>query len=309
MTYTHQPVLLHEVIEGLAIQPNGIYIDATFGRGGHSHTILQRLGPEGKLLALDKDLTAVERGKIRPFEDPRFCIVHGSFTQLRQTVQDRDWCGKVNGILLDLGVSSPQLDDPERGFSFIKDGPLDMRMNQQTGMDATTWINHATIAEIAYVLRAYGEERFAKRIAHAIVNARENQPVTRTKQLSDIIATAIPTREIKKHPATRSFQAIRIFINHELEELQECLQQSLEVLAIGGRLCVISFHSLDDRIVKQFIQRESRTAAYPRGLPIREKHMQYRLRKLGSLIRASEKEISDNPRARSARLRIAEKLS
>lgn len=305
----HRPVLLKEVIAGLAIKPNGIYIDATFGRGGHSQSILQRLGPTGKLVAFDKDPKAIASGKIGPFEDPRFCIVHGSFTQLKKTMQDRDWCGKVNGILLDLGVSSPQLDDPERGFSFSKDGPLDMRMNTTTGMDAATWINQAARDDIARVLWEYGEERYAKRIANAIGKARENQPITRTKQLSDIIARAIPTREIKKHPATRSFQAIRIFINNELDELRDGLEQSLDVLAVGGRLCVISFHSLEDRIVKRFMQRESRNAAYPPDLPIQEKHMHYRLHKIGSLIRSSKEEMSNNPRARSARLRIAEKVA
>src|SRR3990167_6655368 len=276
----HKPVLLHEVVDGLAIKPNGIYVDGTFGRGGHSRVILQRLGPEGRLIALDKDPAAITAGKIGLFCDPRFCIIHDSFANLQNVMQSRDLMGKINGILLDLGVSSPQLEDSERGFSFIKDGPLDMRMNVTQEMDAATWINRATENEIFHVLREYGEERYAKRIAKAIVLARDPQPITRTKQLADIIAKASPTREIKKHPATRSFQAIRIFINHELEELQHVLQQCLTVLAVGGRLCVISFHSLEDRIVKRFIQRESTGDEYPSDLPILYKNIRHHLRKI-----------------------------
>lgn len=305
----HQPVLLNEVVDGLAIKPEGIYVDGTFGRGGHSRVILQRLGPDGRLMALDKDPSALAVGKSGPFRDPRFCIVHKSFAELQEVVQDRGWHGKINGVMLDLGVSSPQLDDPERGFSFIKDGPLDMRMNPQQSMDAATWINQAAEHDISRVLRDYGEERYARRIARAIVAAREIEPITRTKPLADIIAKASPTRELKKHPATRSFQAIRIFINRELEELREVLQQCLDVLAVGGRLCVISFHSLEDRIVKRFIQRAVQGDDYPRDLPIFDKQLRRRLRKIGGLIRPSEKEIISNSRARSARLRIAEKLA
>lgn len=305
----HQPVLLNEVVEGLAIKPNGIYVDGTFGRGGHSRVILQRLGPDGRLIALDKDPSAIAIGKVGPFRDPRFCIVHKSFAELEAVMQDRGCRGKVDGILLDLGVSSPQLDDPERGFSFLKDGPLDMRMNSEQGMDAATWINQAAENEISRVLFEYGEERYSRRIARTIVAERAIQPITRTKQLADIIAKSSPTRELKKHPATRSFQAIRIFINRELEDLREGLQQCLDSLAVGGRLCVISFHSLEDRIVKRFIQREVRGDDYPHDLPIPDKQIRRRLRKVGSLIRPSETEIIYNSRARSARLRIAEKLA
>jgi len=304
----HQPVLLNEAVEGLAVKPNGIYVDGTFGRGGHSRVILQRLGPDGRLMALDKDPSAIAIGETGPFRDPRFCIVHKSFAELENVMQDRGWRGKVSGVLLDLGVSSPQLDDAKRGFSFSKDGPLDMRMNPTQSMDAATWINQAAENEISRVLYEYGEERFSRRIAKAIVIEREAQPIMRTKQLADIISKAIPTRELKKHPATRSFQGIRIFINRELEELREVLQQCLDVLAVGGRLCVISFHSLEDRIVKRFIQREVQGNDYPRDLPIKDDQIKRRLRKIGSLIRPSEVEISSNPRARSARLRIAEKL-
>jgi 16S rRNA (cytosine1402-N4)-methyltransferase len=306
--HDHQPVLLNEVLEALAIKPNGIYVDGTFGRGGHSLAILQRLGPEGRLLALDKDPESVAAGKTGPFRDPRFCIVHGSFTVLEKAVQDRGWHGKVNGVLLDLGVSSPQVDDAKRGFSFVKDGPLDMRMNPGQGMDAATWINQASETEIRQVIFEFGEERFAKRIARFIVNAREQTPITRTAQLSEIVRQAVPKWEPKKHPATRTFQAIRIFINRELDELQNCLPQCVDVMATGGRLCVISFHSLEDRIVKQFIQRESHGEQLPRDLPVKAAELSHRLKKVGALIKPSKTEITTNPRARSACLRIAEKL-
>ncbi len=304
----HRPVLLEAALNGLAIKPDGIYVDGTFGRGGHSFGLLQQLGPNGRLLALDKDPEAVAVGETGPFRDPRFCILHRSFAELEKIVQDRGWHGKVNGVLLDLGVSSPQLDEAKRGFSFRKDGPLDMRMNVQQGMDAATWINHVSEAELSQVLREYGEERFSKRIAREIVKSRETQPITRTLQLADIVARACPKREIKKHPATRTFQAIRIFINRELEELRDGLPQCVNVLEKGGRLCVISFHSLEDRIVKQFIQRESRGEDIPREIPIKEIQRKHRLKKIGSLIKPSDAESEENPRARSARLRIAEKV-
>lgn len=304
----HRPVLLNEVLEALVMLPNGIYVDGTFGRGGHSLAILKRLGPAGQLLALDKDPSSIAAGKIGPFRDPRFCIVHGSFTVLEKAVQDRGWNGKVNGVLLDLGVSSPQLDEAERGFSFTKDGPLDMRMNSTQGLDAATWINQANESEIRHVIFTLGEERFAKRIAKFIVNARRQAPITRTMQLSEIVSHAVPKREFKKHPATRTFQAIRLWINHELEELQQCLPQAVNVLATGGRLCVISFHSLEDRLVKQFIQRESCGDELPRDLPVLATQLSHRLKKIGSLIKPTEAEIKINSRARSARLRVAEKL-
>ncbi|ACJ19144.1 16S rRNA (cytosine(1402)-N(4))-methyltransferase RsmH [Coxiella burnetii] len=304
----HKPVLFDEVMEGLAIRPDGIYVDGTFGRGGHSFGILQRLGPNGRLMAMDKDPDAVAVENKALFEDARLSIVHETFANLQKAVRDRGWEGKVNGILLDIGVSSPQLEDAKRGFSFSKDGPLDMRMNPKQSMDAASWINQAAMEDIRRVLWNYGEERFAKRIAQAIVNAREEKPITRTQELSDIVIKAYPQREIKKHPATRTFQAIRIFINRELDELRECLPQCLETLAVGGRLCVISFHSLEDRLVKRFIQKESRDHL-PREIPILAKDIKHRLKPLGSLIRPTEAEIKKNPRARSARLRIVEKLS
>lgn len=305
----HQPVLFNEIMEGLAIRQDGMYIDATFGRGGHSFGLLQRLGSEGRLLAIDKDPEAIAVGVESPFsKDCRFSLVHETFANLKKVIRDRKWYGKVNGIILDLGVSSPQLDKPERGFSFTTDGPLDMRMNSKQDIDATTWINQASKEDIRCVLWNYGEERYAKNIAEAIIKVRAVKPITRTLQLRKIIIQASPRHDIKKHPATRTFQAIRIFINHELDELRECLPQCLEILAIKGRLCVISFHSLEDRIVKCFIQQESRDFL-PRELPILESEIKYRLKKIGTLIKPTEMEIRDNLRARSARLRIVEKLA
>jgi len=308
LTDTHQPVLLTEALQGLAIKPDGIYVDGTFGRGGHSKGILARLGPHGRLIALDKDPVAIETGKQAPFMDPRFCILHDSFTGLYHAMQDRGYLNNVNGILLDLGVSSPQLNEPARGFSFIHDGPLDMRMNPQQGTSAATWINQASEEDIARVLYEYGEERFSRRIARAIVNARQQSRIESTLQLSDIIKKAHPAWERRIHPATRSFQGIRIFINRELEDLQNVLDQTADVLASAGRLCVISFHSLEDRIVKQFIQQQASKDDYPPGLPIQHTEDRRRIRKVGGLIRPTEAEIALNPRARSARLRIAEKI-
>ena len=304
----HKPVLFDEVIKGLSIQPDGIYIDGTFGGGGHSFGLLQRLGTSGRLMAVDRDPEAVAIGNKSPFCDSRFSIVHDTFGNLGKAVKNRGWHGKVNGILLDLGVSSSQLDNANRGFSFKKDGPLDMRMNPKQALDAATWINQAQESEIRRVLWNYGEERNAKRIAAAITKEREEKLIFGTLQLSEIIEKAILRREIKKHFATRTFQAVRIFINHELEELKNFLPQGLEALAKGGRLCVISFHSLEDRIIKQFIQKES-CDSLPREIPVLWSEIKHRLKKVGALIRPSEAKVRENPRARSARLRIAEKLT
>lgn len=305
----HVPVLSAEVLSGLAIIPDGIYIDATFGRGGHSVQILERLGPEGRLMAIDQDPSAVAAAQFRPFlDEPRFMIMSASFAELSALAKEQGWMGKVNGILMDLGVSSPQLDDAARGFSFRLEGPLDMRMNPQSKMSAADWLNSAEPSEIARVLREYGEERFSKRIAGAIVKARLLKPLATTSELASIIVSAVPVREPNKHPATRSFQAIRIYINQELEVLQRALEQCLEVLSIKGRLAVISFHSLEDRLVKQFMQRHSQ-GDIPFRIPLREQQIIRRLRIVERLIRPSEEEVSANPRARSARLRIAEKLA
>ncbi len=305
----HESVLLEESLQGLAIKESGIYVDGTFGRGGHSAAILSRLGPAGHLLALDKDPAAIAAAQQAPFKDPRFSIVHASFSGLTEAVAARGWLGQVDGLLLDLGVSSPQLDTPERGFSFNQDGPLDMRMDTTKGMSAAAWLNQAPLADIQRVLHEYGEERFARRIAQAIVTARQEAPITTTLALSDIIKKAHPAWERRIHPATRSFQGIRIFINQELAELSAVLAQSVAVLAPRGRLCVISFHSLEDRLVKQFIQRESGHAEDAIRLPIPMHEVPRSLQKVGGLIRPSEAEIQRNPRARSARLRVVEKLA
>lgn len=304
----HRPVLFDEVLEALNIRPDGIYLDGTFGRGGHSAGILQRLNENGHLLAVDKDPQAIEVAQQRFGDDSRFSIVRGSFTMLGQEVEKRGWNGKVDGILLDLGVSSPQLDDAQRGFSFRHEGPLDMRMDPDSGISAAEWLNSAKEDEIARVLKEYGEERFAKRIARAIVQQREQQPITTTARLAKIVAEANPKWEKDKNPATRSFQAIRIYINSELEELEQVLNQSVEMLAPGGRLAVISFHSLEDRRVKRFIRDEARGGDFPPDLPVTDSQLNRRLRAVGKDIRADRQELSVNPRARSAVLRVAERL-
>jgi len=305
----HRPVLIKEVLEALVILPEGCYVDGTFGRGGHSGLILEALGKKGRLLAIDKDPEAIVHGRMRFVDERRLTLIQGSFAMLQEMVQQLGWDGKVNGILLDLGVSSPQLDQAERGFSFIKDGPLDMRMNNVTGMSAAEWLETAEATEIAGVLKEFGEERFSKRIAAAIVAARADEPIMTTARLAEIISNAIPVREKGKHPATRSFQAIRIYINRELDDLAECLDQSLQMLAPGGRLAVISFHSLEDRIVKRFIRDRVRGDYFPLGVPVTQSQMQPKLRMVGKAIRSSRAEVADNPRARSAILRVAERLA
>lgn len=303
----HRPVLLEESLAALSIRPDGRYVDATFGRGGHSGAILERLGPDGALLAIDKDPAAVEHGRRLFAEDPRFRIRRGSFAQLGAMVAEAGWEG-VHGVLMDLGVSSPQLDDPERGFSFLRDGPLDMRMDPAVGESAAAWINKAPEREIVRVLREYGEERFAPRIAAAILAERQREPILGTGRLAEIISKAHPAWEKGKHPATRGFQAIRIWINGELEDLRLGLGQALEVLVSGGRLAVISFHSLEDRIVKRFIRDEARGDDLPRGVPVRADQLNRRLRALGGAVTPGAEEVVANPRARSAVLRAAERL-
>lgn len=305
----HKPVLLEEVIANLSIKADGVYVDATFGRGGHAQAILNQLGPDGRLLAIDKDPTAIAVAQQRYAGDARFAIEHGSFAGLQQFLESVNYFGKVDGILFDLGVSSPQLDDAERGFSFMRDGKLDMRMNTAEGMDAATWIAEVAEEELARVIWEYGEERYSRRIARRIVEKRMEAPITTTKQLAEIVSAAIPRWQKGKHPATRSFLAIRIAINHELDDLQLGLAQSLEALKIGGRLLAISFHSLEDRLVKRFVQHQERGDDFPRGLPVTQAMCRPRLKRLGKAIKPSEQEITVNPRARSAVLRIAEKLS
>ena len=297
--YKHTTVLLDEAVNGLNIRPDGIYIDGTFGRGGHSRLILSQLGEEGRLLAIDRDPQAIAVAKT--IDDPRFSIIHGPFSALGEY-----------GILLDLGVSSPQLDDAERGFSFMRDGPLDMRMDPTRGQSAAEWLQTAEEADIAWVLKTYGEERFAKRIARAIVERNREQPMTRTKELAEVVAAATPVKDKFKHPATRTFQAVRIWVNSELEEIEQALKSSLNVLAPGGRLSIISFHSLEDRIVKRFMRENSRGPQVPAGLPMTEEQLKKlggrQLRALGKLM-PGEEEVAENPRARSSVLRIAERTN
>ena len=302
----HESVLLEEALTALNIQPNGNYVDATYGRGGHASEILSLLGTQGRLLAIDRDPDAVAAAQ-RNHKDPRFQVEHGPFSRLAEIVDDHKLTGRVDGVLFDLGVSSPQLDIPNRGFSFNLSGPLDMRMDTTTGITAAEWLNNVDEQSLVAVIKQYGEERYAKRIARAIVKKRLEQPVLTTKQLADIVGQAVPTREPGKHPATRTFQAIRIYINHELEELDEALQQTLEVLSLGGRLVVISFHSLEDRITKKFMQKETKGDHYPVGLPIKDSDLKPRLKIIGKQIRPDESEIQRNPRSRSAVMRVAER--
>lgn len=306
--YIHQPVLLNEVIAALAIKPDGSYVDGTYGRGGHSAAVLERLTTHGRLLALDKDPDAVKAARARFESDLRFTIVHGSFGGLGELTKRMGLTGRINGVLLDLGLSSPQVDDPRRGFSFNHDGPLDMRMNPERGPTAAQWLRQTPEAEIAEVIRTYGEERFARRIARAIVIQTQRAVIETTAQLADLVAAAVPRRERHKHPATRTFQAIRIFLNRELDELRAALAHGLVILAAFGRLAVISFHSLEDRIVKRFIRRHSGGESSPRGLPPAPGQATRLLRKLGKPIRPGAAERHRNPRARSAVLRVAERL-
>jgi 16S rRNA (cytosine1402-N4)-methyltransferase len=306
--YYHNPVLLQESINALNIKPSGLYIDGTFGRGGHSQAILDCLNHDGRLIAFDKDPDAVVTANEQFGDEPRFSIFHCSFAQLQATLNAENLCGAVEGIILDLGVSSPQLDDPARGFSFQQCGPLDMRMNPHQGNSAKQWINSAKEVDIASVLYEYGEERYSRRIARAIVRARTTASITDTRQLAEIIKQAHPRWEKKKHPATRSFQGIRIFINNELEDLDDCLQQSYNCLKKNGRLAVISFHSLEDRKVKQFFRLMANGKYLPPDLPVTEMAINRKLKLIGSKIKADKQELTTNPRARSAVLRVAEKL-
>lgn len=306
---THISVLLAEAVDGLNIDPDGCYIDCTFGRGGHSSLILSQLSKQGRLLAIDRDPSAIAAAE-KFKDDERFHIEHQGFAHLADIAEQHELMNKVDGILLDLGVSSPQLDEAERGFSFMKDGPLDMRMDTTRGQTAAQWLAVADVEDITWVLRTFGEEKHAWRIANAIVDAREETPFIRTSQLAKLIKTTAPQREIKKHPATRSFQAIRMYINSELEQIEKALAASLDVLNEGGRLVVISFHSLEDRLVKQFMRKHSQGKQVPRGLPVSETELNKgkKLQLIGRKLKPSKTEVEINVRSRSSVLRIAQRL-
>jgi 16S rRNA (cytosine1402-N4)-methyltransferase len=310
----HRPVLLGPVLEGLNIRANGCYVDGTFGRGGHCRAILERLSASGRLIAIDRDPQAIVSAPEALLSDPRFELIRGESAQLEKFIDERGLRGSVDGLLLDLGVSSPQLDEARRGFSFLRDGPLDMRMDPDTGISAADWLARVDEKELKRVLKTCGEERFAARIARAIVAARDAAPIETTVQLADIIAAVVPAHGQKRHPATKSFQAIRVFINGELDQLKSALEQSVNVLCRatalrnGGRLCVISFHSLEDRLVKRFIREASREPEQYRGMPAVPPEHQPKMRPIGKLIEATPDEIAVNRRARSARLRVAERL-
>lgn len=301
----HTTVLLREAVDELVIDPDGFYVDGTFGRGGHTAELLSRLSDRGRVLAIDKDPQAIEAGRQRFADDSRLRIVHGSFADMAEWLDGE----KVAGVLVDLGVSSPQLDQAERGFSFMRDGPLDMRMDTSSGLSAAEWIASAAEADIAQVIKEYGEERFARRMAAAVVRERALKPITRTVQLAKILADAHPAWERGRHPATKAFQAIRIFINRELDDLAALLGQVIDLLQVGGRLVVISFHSLEDRKVKRFIRDQEQGIKLPKNLPVRDVDRGVRLKKIGKAIKPEDTEVDGNVRSRSAVMRVAERVA
>ena len=306
----HVPVLLGPVLEGLNIKKEGTYVDATFGRGGHSRAILDALGSEGRLIAIDRDPEAIAAAPPALVMDDRFELVRGDYAGLGDIVRQRGLEARIDGILLDAGVSSPQLDDADRGFSFTRDGPLDMRMDPERGISAADWLADVDERELKRILKTYGEERQAGRIARAIVTARREAPLRTTGELASLVADAAPVRgPSRRHPATRTFQAIRIFINDELVQLERALSGSVDALAAGGRLCVITFHSLEDRIAKRFMRDQSREPEPYRGMPDIPAELRPKLRVVGKPVTASDEEVARNPRARSARLRIAERAA
>ena len=309
--FSHQPVLFHEVLEALQVQPDGVYVDGTFGRGGHAAAILAQLGEQGRLVVMDKDPQAIAHAQQQHGDDARVTIIHDDYSHMAARIDELGLREQVDGVLLDLGVSSPQLDDAARGFSFGQNGPLDMRMNPQQGQSAAEWLMSAGEKEIADVLWQFGEERFSRRIARKIVEYRQQQPISDTATLAAIIAECVPAHKEKKHPATRSFQAIRIKVNAELEHITEVLENIFDVVKIGGRVLVISFHSLEDRLVKRFFKQHSTAPQLPKGLPLRQQDLaiNLRLRTIGKAIKAGAEELKHNARARSAVLRIAERLS
>jgi 16S rRNA (cytosine1402-N4)-methyltransferase len=308
----HTPVLVEQVLQALAVRPAGLYVDATFGRGGHSARILQALGPDGRLIALDRDPQAIAAGRVRFAHEPRLCLVHAEFDALDAVVRAHAARAQCDGILFDFGVASPQLDDPARGFSFSQDGPLDMRMDQTQGRPVAAWLAEADRDGIRDVIASLGEERFAGRIASEIVRVRGTRPLQRTGELAALVARCVRTREPGKHPATRTFQALRMYVNDELGQIERGLTQALGLLAPGARLAAISFHSLEDRIVKQFIRRHSQLAPELARLPLATQALppalRPQLRPIGRKQRAAAAELAANPRARSALLRVAERL-
>ena len=306
---SHETVLISEAIDALSICEGGCYVDATFGRGGHSRLILENLGAKGSLIIFDKDPEAIEVATQIREKDERLQIAHAPFGEIEMQLTARGLNDGVDGILFDLGVSSPQLDNAERGFSFLRDGPLDMRMNPEAGQSAEQWINSAGESEIADVLYQYGEERHSRRMARRVILERAEKRITRTSELAEMIKEANPAWERDKHPATRAFQGIRIFINDELGELERGLEQALKMLKVGGRLVVISFHSLEDRMVKRFIAKQAKGDSYPRGLPIQQDMLSPKLNPIGKRIKASAFEVDRNARSRSAVMRVAEKIA
>ncbi|MFT5580290.1 MAG: 16S rRNA (cytosine1402-N4)-methyltransferase [Paraglaciecola psychrophila] len=304
----HETVLLQGAVDALITDPAGVYVDGTFGRGGHSREILTRIDAAGQLFGIDKDPQAIAVGLELQQEDSRFAVIQGSFADLGEAI-DRQPFGSFDGILLDLGVSSPQLDQADRGFSFMRDGDLDMRMNPQVGVSAAEWLAVAAEADIAKVLKEYGEERYAKRLANAVVTAREKGPITTTVQLAELLKLAHPAWERGKHPATKSFQAIRIYINNEMTDLTLFLDRVLDVLKVGGRLVVISFHSLEDRQVKRFIKKHVRGDDFPANVPVTVEQLNRRLKHIGKAIKADSEEVGKNVRSRSAVMRVAEKIA
>lgn len=304
----HRSVLLDSAVDFLVNDPDGRYVDATFGRGGHSRLVLGRLGESGQLLGIDKDPEAIRVAEQLATEDSRFSWFHGSFAELNLALERQAW-NQVNGVLMDLGVSSPQLDDASRGFSFMRDGPLDMRMNPQQSPSAAEWLAEADEKDIANVIWRYGEERFSRRIARLVVARRQDEAIETTRQLAELVSEAVPKKEKHKHPATRTFQAIRIFINRELEDLEVGLQVAVDRLAPGGRLVVISFHSLEDRVVKRFMRDLARGPQLPKGIPVTADQEASAFRLIGKAAKAGAEEVSDNVRARSAVMRVLERVS
>tara|TARA_B110000046_G_scaffold185720_1_gene228854 strand:- start:16157 stop:17095 length:939 start_codon:yes stop_codon:yes gene_type:complete len=305
----HTTVLLNEAVEALIVDPAGVYVDGTFGRGGHTAALLAKLSPGASVVAIDKDPQAIAEGEIKFKSDARLQLVHGTFADLSEIVAQVGKTGQLSGVLLDLGVSSPQLDQAERGFSFMRDGPLDMRMDTSKGLSAAQWIATADEQEIARVIKEYGEERFARRMASAVVKERAKTSITGTVQLAGILAAAHPAWERGKHPATKAFQAIRIFINRELDDLEDLLGQIIDTLKVGGRLVVISFHSLEDRRVKRFIRDQEQGIKLPKNLPVRDIDRGVRLIKVGKAIKPTAGEVDNNIRSRSAVMRVAQRVA